>query len=370
MMRAAFTLLMLLAAPAVAQIPVDRVASGGTGVEVRTAVFERGIRLHRATQVVVPVMAEVPITRRVSIDVGANYVSTQLSTFDGLMTDVAAFTDARLRAVYEAVPNALVVSLAANLPTGKSQIDDSQLAVVRSIAQNFFPFPVSSYGAGFGVTGAVAGARRFGEWNVGVAASARYLGTYEPLADVPAEYSPGVEGRIRLAAQRAVGDRTRVQTAFTFSTFGTDAFVAPSTTSASFEYRPGNRYIGELGVLHQVGRSTIRGIGWAMFRAAGSSVGAVGSESSESLYFGGVGWSVPVSSRASLEPGIDARFGRSADGERVRLVGLRVRSAIRPASRVSLVGSVRMERGSIRVVGLGEAGVWGFRTSAFLRVRR
>lgn len=328
--------------------------------------FGPGMRLHNAAQVTFPVSTTVAITRNWSVEAAASYASTTLESVDGIRAQLRGLTDSQFRTTYTLSRDAAVFSLGLNLPTGESTISSEQLPVVRSIAQNFVPFPVSNYGAGLGVTGAGAVARSLGDWKVGAAASVRYLSSYQPLADLPGDYSPGLEVRVRLGVDRLLGERTRLTSAVTVSTFGTDDFTGSG--AANFNFRPGRRCIGELTLTHQVGSSPLQAFGWAFLRTAGDSSGVSIPEAREALYYAGLAGTFTPNGWFSFTPGIDLRIWRPTDGGRGQAFGVRSAAVLRLRPGVSLVTSARGERGFIRIAGQGEGQFWGFGASTMLRV--
>lgn len=358
--------LLLVAGPVSGQTE-GRPVTASLGVEARTAGFDTAVALRRASQLVVPFEAAARLAPRLVLRVMGSHVVTQLDG-DSFAATVEGFTDTHVQVAYAAVPGIAVVSLGASLPTGESRVDPSDLDVVQSIAQNFLPFPISSYGTGVGVTGAVALAQRAGAWNLGLAASARYVGRYTPLLGVDADYAPGVETRLRVATRRPLGERSAVQAGFTFSTFGTDEFTVPAMTSASFAYRPGNRFVGELEVSHQMARSTLALGVWGFVRRGGTFDTAGGAEPDEAIFHASGRWRMLFSDALTLEPGLDVRIGDSSGGSGVRLGGVRVTSAYRVSRGLRIGGGARIERGSVDTPDLGGGDLWGFGGSAFIRV--
>ncbi len=354
------------AAPVAAQSPIYPTASGTVGVEMRANDFGAGVRLARATQVAFPIMGGVPLGRRFFLDVTSSYAVTSLQSVDGISADLRGFTDTRVRAAYTFGRDAGVVSFEINLPTGAEQVPSDEMPLLRSIAQNFLPFPVTSYGVGAGVTGAVSTARRVGAWTVGVAGAMRYVSSYAPFVDLHGRYAPGIEGRVRLGVRRVIGLNTSLTAGFTVSTFGSDEF----TTDQSFTYSPGNRYIGELGVAHSVGRSTLRAFSWGYWRQQGDSSGTAIAQAKERVLYGGAIWSLPLSSRVVLDPGFEARTWRTVDGASGWFGGVNGAARIRVNRQLTVAPTVRFERGHIVVADGVSSGFSGLAGSFYVRVVR
>lgn len=364
MIRRALALLGVTPAVLAAQSPIYPSSTGGLGPEVRFVSFEPGIGLTTASQTVVRLFGGVPLGRRLFLDVGTNFATTRLDAPDGSQVSLQGLTDTQVRASYTASRDRLVASLLFNVPTGNERVLSDQLPLVRSIAQNFLPFPVSSYGSGAGLTGALSLAQKVGAWSLGVAGSVRYLASYSPFADVSDTYSPGLETRIRMGVRRSLGPSTAVQAGVTLSTYGADEFSGVQ----NYTYRPGRRVVVETALSRQLGRSTARVFGWAFFRAAGDSSGATVVKAREHIWYGGANASVPLVGRLSLDPGLDGRSWLAADGAHGRLGALSLGGRLPLGPRLLLSSTARLETGSITLAEGISAGFTAVGLSVFLRV--
>jgi len=301
--------LALLTVPAVSQSPIYPSASGGTGVLGRTYIFAGSTGLDHTSQYVVPIFAGTPIGRQFFVDVTSNYAFTEVEGTNGVVERLEGFTDTQLRGTLSLGRDVAVLSLSVNLPTGVATVEQNQLTVLGNTAQTFLPFSVANYGAGFGATSGLALARPFGAWNLGIAGAVRYLDGYKPIAGIGGEYSPGIEGRVRLGADRLLGERSRLTLGLTWTNFGTDEFGG-EVQSGAYSYRPGARFIAEASLARQVGRSTVQGYGWAYFRQDGRTTDETGSSLSgaENLYDLGLMLVTPFGTRVVLDPGLDVRI--------------------------------------------------------------
>lgn len=369
MMRA-LAISLLLAAPLSAQSPIYPEPNGGSGLQFRSFHFNSEFDLQSASQVVVPVFVGTPIGRSFFVDLTANYAKTTLRWLDGSKTSLSGLTDTQLRFSYTLGRDLAVISTSVNLPTGRSSITSQELSLLRSTAQDFLPFDVSNYGTSFGVTGGLVVARRVGDWSLGLAGSVRYVGTYEPFTDFSEDFSPGVESRMRLGLLRPIGDGTTVTAGFTFSTFGTDELRGTN----SFDYRSGNRYVGELGVSHLLGRSTLQFSGWTYFRAAGDSnnVGVPGAR--ENLHYGRAAIVIPVTDRLQIDPSFETRIWVAGDDSDGQLYGIQIRARYSVSPNLTLAPSVRVDRGNIALAESGAlpltSSITGFGAALLLRYSR
>lgn len=353
----------LAVAPLPAQSPLllNRPA-GGFGVDFRYYNFEEGFGFQSTRQIAVPFAVAVPVGRRLTFDVGGAWASTTAETPSGDMT-IDGLTDTQLRASYVFGSDALVASLSVNLPTGKETTTQEEFIAGSAVASNFLLFPVNTYGNGTSVTGGLAGAVRAGDWNLGAAVSGRWNDSYEPFSETgqTLEYSPGIEGRLRLGVDRLVG-RSRLMFGFTVSTFGDDEFAGSGTVPG--RYSPGTRFIGEANYTFPAGPGQLQLFAWDYYRREGnSSDGATGNK--ENILTVGVSGGFPVG-RLSLDPVIDARFWSPQEGSGY-LVGGQVGLRIPVGTRGAVVPALRYDHGSIKDDSDTAFTVYGIAGSVFLR---
>jgi len=342
-----------------------------TGWEMRGYSFDSTVP--NTSQWRIPVIAVVPVARRISLDLTANYFSARLESGAGTQT-LAGFSDTQLRALYTVTPDRLAASLSVNLPTGQQNLSVEENGVAVAVGSNFLSFPVANVGAGFSATAGLAGAVPAGSWNVGLSGSFRYQGAYTALAD-PAqgfEYNPGTEIRVRGGADRLLGQRTRVTLGLTFSTFSTDEYL-PSGQSLSTSYKPGPRWIGEASLVRVVGRSTLAVVAWDYYRASGKTDGVPDTSiTSENIFNGEVRWNVPVTRRLQIEPLIGFRrysvAGTQGGGGRMLSGGVSGKVGLNDRLSGVLVG--RFDTGWVDALGVGRSDLTGYGFTAFLRYTR
>lgn len=303
-MRSAFVLLgvLLMTDRAEAQENLVPSTSVVTGVQARNYSIEDGTETR---QFAFPLAFAVPLTPRLSFDIGAYYASTESegNTFSG-------FTDTQVRASYMFGRDAVVATLMVNLPTGKTQ-DFAQIGTSGAVAANFLSFPVNAYRTGTSVTGGLAAATELGSWNVGLAGSVRMSGEYEPFDDVDTRYSPGTEARFKLGVERLLGS-SRLILGFTFSTFGNDSFEDLNPGGGgSGEYQPGSRFIGEMAMAFQAGSGSVTGYLWDYYR---NNAGNAGSTNKENILAIGASGSWPIGRGIRFEPLVESRFWSPEDG--------------------------------------------------------
>jgi hypothetical protein len=343
--------LVLLALPlgaAQAQQSLFPQASFMGGIEAKQYSFDDEFGLDHIRQIAFPVAVGIPIGKRASFDIGTYYATTSIKG-NGVDESTSGFTDTQLKLSYVFGMDAIVASVAVNLPTGQEKTSQEDFAIGASASSTFLLFPVNSYGTGTSVTPGLAAATSLGDWNVGLAASVRWSAEYQPFDDDgldEARYQPGLETRIRLGLDRIVG-RGRFQVGGTFSTFATDDLRGGGFGNSSYD--PGNRFLADIGFMTPVSSGTVNLYAWNYHRVSSreddDSTGAGGKENILSV---GANGSFPLGARTSLEPMADARFWSPESG-RGTIVGLGTGVKFQLGSSLVLVPSARLEFGSIRI---------------------
>jgi hypothetical protein len=251
-----------------------------------------------------------------------------------------------------------------NLPTGLSKAPVQDFNLLGAVSSPFFGFPVNSYGNGLSVTGALAAAVPAGPWNIGVAGSLRSTQAYTPYVDAngPFKYEPGLEGRVRLGADRVVG-ASRFTVGLTYSTLGTDD-LRPTGQTAS-QYRPGKRWIGELSLATPAGAGSVLLYAWHARRSAGESVGAsVGNR--EQLTSAGLVGRWPLSTRLTGSLGLEGEV-LSDEASTGRLVGASGRLEVALGPRIVFEPTARYDVGSVGPKSSSKFSLRGTYLAAFVR---
>ena len=216
----------------------------------------------------VPVFAIVPITSRLSFDVGSSFTQAKVEQTGTTKTTstISGPTDTQIRGNLVLGNDFVVLTGGVNLPTGKSTVATDQRVAAGLIGSDFLAFPIAQMGTGFGGTGGIAMAIPIGgDWNFGVGASVRHSAQYDPfdLAGVQVlHYQPGNEYRVRGGLDHAVGTG-RFTLGVTYSTFGDDNLGGSI-------YNTGNRYLAQLDLNDSFGPGRVSLTGWNLFRTRGT----------------------------------------------------------------------------------------------------
>ncbi len=333
------------------------------GVEFRSLSFESLQSVRRLQQTAIPLALIVPL-RRIRIDLSSAFVSTELLRVDSSHHRVSHFTDTQLRGSYVFGHDAVVATIAFNLPTGPRNASPRDYAVVGAVSPSFLGFPVAAYSAGFSTTGGIATAIPVGDWSLGMAGSLRVSSRFTPYEDAngPITYKPGLEGRIRGGADGLVG-ASRVSLGITYSTFGDDQFGGNGTRSG--QYHPGPRWLAEATLFAPLGSSSLNFSVWNFRRTAGDTTGA-SARNQENLSSADLSLSIPLGRAVVIEPGVSGRMSKPQAG-RARMVGLGGGLRIRLSEVLTLAPTARYDSGWVEDAQGSRNGVHGWYASVFVR---
>ena len=347
---AAAALIAAVSVPAaVAQeVPVGRVRFL-SGLEMRGVTFDAGLGVKRVSEMAVPLGAIWTPSQRLSLDFGVRYATaTRAPEEDTLATEsVAGLTDLQARGVFQVIPDLVVLTVAANLPTGKTALTAEELPAAGAVASDLIPFPVTSFGSGANVTTGLAVAVPFAGWALGAGASVRLSGEYTPLAEIDSTYRPGGEVRLRLGADRLIG-QGRLSLGFTYSTFSNDEFGGTAV------FQPGGRYITQAAWSFPIGNVGLGVYVWDLYRSAGTVALSGSPTEKQNLISVGAMASIQLG-RNQLRPQIEFRR-QSAGAETLtdagKLFTLGVRYGLQLTDVLQVQPGLRFDVGNVVVDGV------------------
>jgi hypothetical protein len=224
----------------------------------------------KVSELAVPIYVIVPLTSALTVDVGTAFASAKVegtaAGATGQTSSVSGLTDTQIRANYTLGTDFIVLTAGVNVPTGREFVKTDEQLAAFLVANDFLSFPISNMGTGLGGTGGIALARPIGEWNLGVGASVRASGSYEPLEGTPGgaklRFQPGAEYRGRVGLDRSLGTG-RFSLGVTYSKFGDDQL-------GTSVYNTGDRIITQGGLTNSIGSANLTVNAWDLYRASGS----------------------------------------------------------------------------------------------------
>jgi len=337
-----------------------------SGVQFKGYTFGDGAQFEKISQLAVPIALVVPVSSRLSMDIGTYYAMTSTTTATDGQHDISGLTDVQVRGTYTLGRDLAVLSLVVNLPAGM-KLDSADAITAGAAASNFLAFPVNSYNSGLSFTGGAGVAQRLGAWGIGFSGSFRWNAEYQPytgdLSDI--NYEPGFEGRLRVGADRSVG-QARLRLGLTWSTFGDDIYSGAGVGAAA-NYAPGNRFVAEAGYAFPGLGGTVSAYMWDYYRESGLSEGST-SDNGENILTGGLTARLPLGSKTTFEPALEGRtwsFNAGDGGGQVFAVAAGLRNRL--TEKITLVPSLRGEFGSLNLVGGGSSSLTGIGGSVLLR---
>jgi len=329
-----------------------------SGVEARGVTFDAGLGTKGVSEMVVPFGAIWTPSTRLTLDFGVRYATvTRDPDVDTLAADqVSGLTDLQVRGVYQVVPDVVVLTLSANLPTGKTALSAEELPAAGAVASDLIPFPVTSFGTGSNVTTGVAVAVPFAGWALGLGASYRVSGAYTPLADIDSTYRPAGEARLRVGADRLVG-QGRVSLGFTYSTFSHDEFGGAQI------FQPGVRYITQASWSLPLGNMGLGLYVWDLYRNGGIVAVSGGQTEKQNLIAVGAVSSIQIG-RNVLRPQVEYRrqtAGTDDLSDAGKLLSFSARYTVRLGEALQASPALRFDTGDVVVDGVA----FGFTGWAF-----
>lgn len=169
----------------------------------------------------VPLSLSVPIGRKIGFSARAGQAS---ATADGL-EDLSGVSDVQVGVSFlqNIGSSSLVLSLGANLPSGKRELTEDEFRTSLFLSQHFYNFRTPGFGQGLNIAPGFVWAFPVGEGVVlGLGASYQYKGSYQPLADMTEDYDPGDEITVTGGLDFKLSPTTSFSTDVTYTTFGND----------------------------------------------------------------------------------------------------------------------------------------------------
>ncbi|HUF27365.1 MAG TPA: hypothetical protein VMM18_10345 [Gemmatimonadaceae bacterium] len=285
------------------------------GARLFQPAFEGGdsLELRGASQWSVPVTVAIPLGDRWRFDVAAAYASGRVSLRAGSARSLSlsGMSDTKLRLTRQFGGDNVLLTLGVNAPTGKTSLDDEELAALRVLGAPALAHQLPTLGSGFGGTAGIVFARPIGAWGWAAGVSYEMRGSYTPLADaggIPApDFSPSDVIHLSLGTSGLIG-QNEMMLAFSADLFDEDRLrldgdpgggartrLGPVLT-AEWELRLAARGFREL-TLSIVDRYRMP------YERGGERV----AESSGNYLDAGVRGSIPMSPATSLVVGVGAR---------------------------------------------------------------
>ncbi|MFQ6008213.1 MAG: hypothetical protein ACE5K8_04600 [Candidatus Zixiibacteriota bacterium] len=172
------------------QIIYGRPASGGIQLFYSHWSLDDSLGTTEIDQFTVPVTGFLPIRDNFEAHV---YLASSSNTLTQMESEysLSGLGDVRLQVNRSFNDDRLLVSVGANLPTGKKKLSrDEELPVLQLLSQNILSFPLRRFGEGFGFNVLLGGAQMIGGMRCGAGVMYQFNGKYEPYQG-SGNYDPG-----------------------------------------------------------------------------------------------------------------------------------------------------------------------------------
>ncbi|MCH8247876.1 MAG: hypothetical protein IH951_15935 [Bacteroidetes bacterium] len=172
-------------------------------------------------EVSVPVSLQIPFGRNAHLSLIGRAVGV-----DGVNVEqVIGMADIQAALSYRVSlgRSALLLSLAANLPSGKKELTNDEFATSTLLSQNIFRFQVPTFGQGFNLApGLLIAVPLSDRIAIGVGGSYQIKNSYTPLAGMIGEYDPGDELLLTGGFDLRLGSTTYFSVDVAYTMYGRD----------------------------------------------------------------------------------------------------------------------------------------------------
>ena len=170
----------------------------------------------------IPLAISIPLGRRLGVSV----LASQASASGDNVESVSGVSDAQVGLSYyqQVGQGSVVLSLGANLPSGKRELTQDEFATSIFLSQHFYNFRVPGFGQGFNVSPGLVVALPVSEDVVlGVGASYQVKGGYKPIEGMD-DYDPGDEILLTGGFDYRLSRTTNLSADVTYTRYGSDTF--------------------------------------------------------------------------------------------------------------------------------------------------
>ena len=332
--------------------------------------FEDGASVKALNLFILPVGYRVPVGERVVLDLYGAWARGQVEV-QNQTYELAGPVDAQVKARFQATPWALL-SVSANLPTGKATHDVEEAVVAGVLSSDLFGFRESVWGNGLSITTGVATAAQMGTLGVGIGASYRLASEFQPEEGL--DYQPGNEIRVRAGVDSNVGETGKLTLGVTFQKYAEDQANGLNL------FQAGNRIMGDATLGFRAGASVWTLYGAHLRREQGDltvrdqadQVVDTVETPSQNLTSGGITGTFPLGAfdlRLLADGRVQTRDNPDGTEEGSGwIAGVGAEIPFRVGSRATLLPSGRFTTGSLKDAGDVDRSVSGISAGVILRI--
>lgn len=297
----------------------EQVTFGDAGLLQGSQLGQDSIRVTSATQLSFPVSAAMPLGRSWTLDITTVFATGEVAFTPAAggterTASLSGLSDVRVRTTGRFFDDALILTVGANIPTGKTELDSLELTALRVLAAPALAMGSSPIGSGPSGTVGLLSAQQMGEWAVAVGVAYEYRGTYQPVAAFvtgapSADFQPGGAIRASIGLDRLIG-KHRLSITAAGDLYQADelrAAAAGDTPLATVQLGPVLSADAQL----QLGVPRVRDLTlWSAVRYRTSySRNDVTVDDSDGMYLdGGARTTLPIGARTDLVVAANGRF--------------------------------------------------------------
>jgi hypothetical protein len=164
--------------------------------------------------------------------------SVAISSLDnnGVSSSLNGISDAQAKVSYNMFDQKLLFSLGANLPIGKTELENNELEVANLIYDEVLGFRVNKPGSGLDVNAGMAFAMDMGAFGLSLSTSYLRKGSYINIKDSKSEYKPGDEIGV-VTAMDIITDKVLVNADVGYTRYSNDEIDSKASLKEGDEIR-------------------------------------------------------------------------------------------------------------------------------------
>lgn len=147
--------------------------------------------------------------------------STSSLDKNGNKVNLNGISDTKIKASYSMFDNRFLLTLGANLPTGKAELDQKELEVANFLYNEVLGFRVNKLGTGLDINAGIAIAMDSGPYGISVSTSYLRRGSYTNVTGNTSDYKPGDELGI-VTALDLITDKAVFNGDLSYTRYGSD----------------------------------------------------------------------------------------------------------------------------------------------------
>ncbi len=221
----------------------ESITFGGDGLAQTAFAGLDSTRITRVRQFTFPITAAVPLGARWRLDITTLYSSGTVTYTDpaagsaARTATLAGVSDVRIRATGRVAGDALIVTLGANAPSGRTSLNVAEFGTLRILSSPALGLGSTPVGSGPSGTIGLVLPQGLGGWSMAYGVSYEFRGRYQPIAALSAgsssaDFTPGGVVRASVSGDHTVGPH-RLSIAMATDVFADDKLKSEATADAS-----------------------------------------------------------------------------------------------------------------------------------------